>query len=138
VNTTLADVNLTGMNIFLGVFHAPLTYSCVETVISKINASRIIDALKVNAALTSMRLTLQNGEQLSKNYFDCLNVTLSQVFLSTKMIMILYNLFANAIVDFESMSFTHESLISSSLYRHSISLLMSYSKLLINSNIGQW
>ena len=57
VNTTLADVNLTGMNIFLGVFHAPLTHSCAETVISKINASRIIDALKVNASLTSVGLS---------------------------------------------------------------------------------
>ena len=63
---------------------------------------------------------------------------LNQVITSTKMICILSNPSTNAIVNLKIMSFTHESLISSLQYRYSISLLMSYSRLLINLSIGQW
>ena len=63
---------------------------------------------------------------------------LNQVIISTIMIVILSNLFANAILKFESMSFTHKLLISSLQYRHSSFHPMSYSKLLINSSIGRW
>jgi len=57
VNSTLVSVGLTGRNICSGVFHSPLTYSCPEIVISKVAASYIIDALKVNATFTSICLS---------------------------------------------------------------------------------
>jgi len=56
----------------------------------------------------------------------------------TIMILRSSTLFANATVNFASLSVTHESLILLLHFHHSSSRPTSYSRLLINLNVGQW